>query len=57
MAANDREENTARTKRGRGGMESSMLLKAGRLEDLKELNKETRLCSEGVHFILFFTFY
>ena len=56
MAANDREKNTARTKRGRG-MESSMLLKAGRLEDLKELNKETRLCSEGVHFILFFTFY
>ena len=55
MAIDDKEKNTARTKKGRG-MGSSMLLKAGWLEDLEELNKETRLCLEGVHFILFFTF-
>ena len=55
MAIDDKEKNTARTKKGRG-MGNSMLLKARWLEDLEELNKETRLCLEGVHFILFFTF-
>lgn len=42
MAIDDKEKNTARTKKGRG-MGSTMLLKAGWLEDLEELNKETRL--------------
>ena len=55
MAVNDREKNTVRRKKGRG-MESSESLKAGWSEDWKEVNKETRLCFEGVHFILFFTF-